>query len=169
MAAASAKASTAADAAPATGTATVSVYCKHGPGLILRVGRMQKMSEPSPMGMREIPGGVFQETGRIYVAGPQRPFVRGERVPVVGGYAVTHGVSKEAWESWLAVNKTSDLVRNHIILAHENESYGNGWAHEHRDAQTGHEPLRTDKDPRTAAVTRSTSSMTGVEPFNRAA
>jgi hypothetical protein len=101
----------------------------------------------------------------MHVAGPLRPFVRGERVPVVGGYAVTHGVSKDAWDSWFALNKNSDMVRNKIIFAHEKESYGNGEANENRDRQTGHEPLRTDKDPRTAAVTRATSSMTGVEPF----
>ena len=143
----------------------VSAYCKHGPGIFLRVGKMVAMSEPSPMGLREIPGGVFRETGRIHVAGPLRPFSRGQRVPVVGGYAVTHGVPKDLWEAWLSENKETALVRNKIIFAHENENYGNGEAHAHRDAKTGMEPLSTDKDPRTAAVTRATSTMTGIEPF----
>ena len=169
--AAAAKASAATEAGPAVqpsnGGAHVTVYLKHGPGLFLRVGKMIPMNEPSPMGMREIPGGVFRETGRVHVAGPLRPFSRGQRVPIVAGYAVTHGVPKEMWESWFEQNKSSDMVRNKIIFAHESESYGNGEANENRDRVTGMEPLRTDKDPRTAAVTRATSTMSGIEPFVR--
>src|SRR5574337_4327 len=72
---------------PVTGTACVTCYCKHGPGLILRVGEMVPMSEPSPTGLREIPGGVFRETGRFQVYGPARAVGADARAPVIGGYA----------------------------------------------------------------------------------
>lgn len=172
MAAASAKTHAAspgpAASAPATGTAVCTVYCKHWPGLILRVGEMVPMSEPSPTGLRDIPGGVFRETGRFQVFGPARAVGADARAPVIGGYAVTHGVPKDLWDAWFKENQHSDIVRNRIIFAYEDASRGNDEASELRSLKTGMEPLSQGKDERVAVLQRSTSVMTGIETFNRA-
>jgi len=152
---------------PATGTATVSVYCKWGPGLILRVGKMISRTEPTAHGTRDFD--QWQQTQQFRVYGPAHPWGGVARAPVIGGYAITHGVPKELWDEWYRANKESEMVKSKIVFAHERESYGNGQAYEQRSAETGVEPLSQGKDWRTAALQASTQSMTGIEKGAQAA
>ena len=153
---------------PVSGTATVFVFCKHWPGLILRVGKMIPTSEPSPTGLREIPGGVFQETGRFQVFGPARAVGADARAPVADGYAVTHGVPKDLWDAWYAENKDSDIVRNQLLFAEEDANRGYARARNLRELKTGMEPLSQGKDSRVAVLQRPNATMTGIEPFSKA-
>ncbi len=153
--------------APATGTAVVSVYCRWNPGLILRVGQMVKRTEQTAHGFRDFE--QWQQTKQFRVYGPAHPWGGVAKAPVIGGYAITEGVPKELWDEWYDKNKDSDMVRNRIVFASEQQSYGNGQAHEQRSAPTGIEPLSQGKDWRTAALQTSMQSMTGIEKGEQAA
>jgi hypothetical protein len=146
---------------PATGTAVVSVYCRWNPGIILRVGKMVKRTEMTAHGFRDYD--QWQMTRQFRVHGPAHPWGGVAKAPVIGGYAITQGVPKDLWDEWYNSNKESEMVRNRIIFASEQESYGNGQAHEQRSAETGIEPLSQGKDRRTAALQTSMPSMTGIE------
>lgn len=39
---------------------------------------------------------------------------------LVGGYALTGGVDKLAWEQWLAQNADSDMIKKQMVFADEN-------------------------------------------------
>lgn len=138
--------------APATGTATVSVFCKHPAGLILRVGEMVDRNEGTAIHARIV--SEWRQTGSFTVAGPARPVGGDAKAPVIGGYAVTHGVPKDLWEAWLDANKESPMVRNSVIFGHEKSSYGDGQATEQKGIRTGMEPLSQSKDPRARGFDR---------------
>jgi hypothetical protein len=131
---------------PATGTATVTVYNRHGSGLILRVGQFVERAEAAAIHARTVK--EWQQTGSFTVAGPARRIGEDAKAPVVGGYAVTHGVPKDLWDAWLADNKDSAMVKNSVIFAHEKSSYGDGQAVEQKGIRTGLEPLSQGRDPR---------------------
>ena len=136
---------------PATGTRVVNVFCKFPGGLILRAGAMREYTMPSPLGapIREL---RFVEMARHKVNGPAAPFGIQPRSPVIGGYAITKGVPKDLWDAWYEANKDADYVRNRIIYAEEDESYGRDKAYEQRSVETGFEPLNQGKDKRAAML-----------------
>jgi hypothetical protein len=138
--------------APVTGTATVSVWNKHPHGLILRVGKFAERAEAAAIHARTVK--EWQQTDSITVAGPARRIGEDARAPVIGGYAVTHGVPKDLWDQWLADNKDTAMVRNRVIFAHEKSSYGDGQASEQTGVRTGMEPLSQGKDPRAQGFDR---------------
>jgi hypothetical protein len=138
--------------APATGTATVTVYCRHNPGLILRVGEFVERAEAAAIHARTIK--EWQQRDSFTVAGPARPVGGDAIAPVVGGYAITHGVPKDLWDKWLADNKDSAMVKNGVIFAHEKSSYGDGLATEQKGIRTGMEPLSQGKDSRARGFDR---------------
>jgi hypothetical protein len=131
---------------PATGTDVVSVYCKHPHGLILRVGKFVKRTEAAALHAREVE--EWQQLGSFTVAGPARRIGEDAKAPVIGGYAITHGVPKDLWDEWLKANKDTAMVLNKVIFAHEKSSYGDGQATEQKTIRTGLEPLSQGKDPR---------------------
>ena len=155
---------------PATGTATVTVFCKWPGGMILRAGKMVEQPMPSPLGA-PISELRFRETGRHRVNGPAAPFGIAPRAPVIGGYAITKGVPKELWDAWHNANKDADYVRNRIIYAEEDESYGRDKAYDLRSVETGFEPLSQGKDKRAAMLQNPHANPFnfGVEPDTGAA
>lgn len=133
---------------PATGTDTITIWCKHAPGIMLRAGEWIERSEGSVSGavrtVRE-----WRATASFTVAGPARRFGEDHTRLVVGGYAVTHGCPRDLWEAWLADNKDSALVRNNIIFASPKTDDA-GKAREYASVRTGLEPLlvrRNSEDP----------------------
>lgn len=143
---------------PATGASTVTVYCKHPHGLILRVGksddRVERKGDIHERTVRE-----WRQTGSFTVSGPARRIGEDAKSQVIGGYAVTHGVPKELWEAWLKDNETSAMVRNGVIFAHEKPSMGDGQAAEQTTLRSGLEALSQEKDMR-APGSRDVSKMT---------
>ena len=137
---------------PATGTDVVTVYCRHNPGLILRVGEFAERHEAANIHARTVK--EWQQTGSFTVAGPARRMGEDAAAQVVGGYAVTHGVPKDLWDKWLSDNEKSAMVQNKVIFAHEKSSYGDGQATEQKGVRTGMEPLAQKKDPRARGFDR---------------
>jgi hypothetical protein len=132
---------------PVSGTETVVIYNKHGPGLILRAGQFYERQEGSVGGNVRTVKEWRQTSESFTVAGPARAFGQDARAPVVGGYAMTPGCPKDLWEKWLEDNRESLLVKNNIIFASSQIDYA-GKALELKDVKTGMEPLSQGKDLR---------------------
>lgn len=133
--------------APATGTDTVVVYCKHPQGIILQAGEFFERVEGSidgrPRNVRE-----WRRTADPFVvAGPATPFGQQPKSVVVGGYALTMGVPRDLWEKWLSENERTPIVQNGLIFARDAVDYA-GKAKEQESIKTGLEPLAQGKDPR---------------------
>lgn len=134
---------------------TVTVACKIPNGLLLRVFDMVSSQEPVlGGGMRETRTAV-QKGEQVKVSGPAIP--RGpdlneqvmEGLPqLAGGYALTHGVDADFFETWLEQNKDSDVVKNGLIFAHSKPADARAESKEKTDVRSGLEPLAQSKDPR---------------------
>jgi hypothetical protein len=132
---------------PMTGGATVTVACKLPHGIWLRIFRRKTTKESTPQGFRDVD--IMEEL-------PQRVRVNGWAVaqnkapphPVVGGYALTPGIPKEFWETWLEQNRTSDIVQNKIIYAHVEESSVTSQAVDQEKVRSGLERLDPDNLPK---------------------
>lgn len=126
---------------------TVSVFVKHPAGLRLRLHEKQTTQEVGPGGMARSVDVMVPVGDGVVLHGTAAPFgqarkdAAGNFVPMVAGYAVTHGVSKDFWDKWLAQNGNHDMVRNHLIYAHEKPGEGEAWARDHAAVRTGLEPL----------------------------
>ena len=64
-------------------------------------------------GTRMVKRAVFDR--RVTIKGNAR---RSDDPRMSFGYALTHNVDADFWAEWLAQNKDSDMVRNHMIFAH---------------------------------------------------
>lgn len=130
------------------GTETVTVACKMPNGVKLELVEMVDRTEPV-MG-----GGArrFQQarrTGQFFIVrGPAVPFGTPPNFPIIGGYALTHGIPKDFWDKWCSQNKDSPLLENHIIFAHTKADSVRGMAKEHKGQLSGHEPIDPEKPPR---------------------
>lgn len=97
---------------------TVTVACKMPHGLVLRVFDMVEVQEP-------LPGGGTKPVPKAQPR-PQTVTLKGylekynpELPPAARGssFALTHGVDKEFFETWLKQNQDLDLVRNNLVFA----------------------------------------------------
>jgi hypothetical protein len=133
---------------PATGTETVTVALKHPTGLVLECFREEAGSEPVlGGGMRKV--AVWRSTGQQYVVhGTRVPAGATPNYPIVAGYALTHGVPKEVWETWLKQHKDSPVVLNHLIRAYASGEDAAAFAKDHEATRSGLEPLLRRSDPR---------------------
>src|SRR6516225_10788958 len=105
---------------PASGTNTVCVACKIPNGLVLRIFKMVEENVPSPTGgVRK--ERIAREVGpRFTVRGPAMPWGVRANIPIIGGnagYALTSGVPRALWETWLQQNRDADYVKNGLIFA----------------------------------------------------
>lgn len=131
---------------PATGTDTVTVACKYGPGIVLRAFVKTRAQ-------REVLGGGIQEydlwepTGETFtIRGPivnPAGYRNAGALPegIFGGYALTAGVPRDLWECWLEQNKHSDLVKNRLVFASGDYTRAMDEARELKDQLSGIEPL----------------------------
>lgn len=127
---------------------TVTVACKMPNGLILELTELFDHTEPLPGGgTKTVP--MHRRTGkRVTIAGPAAPAGMAPKAPVMGGYALTHGIDADFWKQWLEQNKHSDLVRNKMIFAHEKQDSVEGRAREQAELRSGLEPMSQERDPR---------------------
>jgi hypothetical protein len=58
-----------------------------------------------------------------------------------GGYAITEGCPKDVWDGWHMQNKTSDLVKNQVVLAHKDRATLITECKQLTSVVTGLEPL----------------------------
>jgi hypothetical protein len=132
-----------------TGGATVTIACKLPAGLLLRLFDMKEHKEPLMGGgyhavkrSEPIPGAEFLVLGNAY---SQRGQPRGE---IVGGYALTPDCPREFWDKWLAQNKDSAMVKNHLIFAHEVGRDTRAEARDKKDVVSNLERLDPNKLPK---------------------
>lgn len=130
---------------------TVTVACKLPHGLVLRIHKQQDEMEPTAGGgMRKVK--VWRpdaDSGPITVRGylekydPKNP-------PTAKGsdFALTEGVSKEFWETWLKQNQELDLVKRGLIFADEKRDVVTGLMKDMKDQRSGLEPIDPDKLPK---------------------
>lgn len=133
---------------------TVTVACKIPCGLVLRLHRIVEREFPTPGGgfhkekLAEQYGDVIRINGYSAPAGGL-PY-HGEQV--IGGYALTTGVDRDYFAKWMEQNKDLDLVKNHLIFAHEHAADTQAEAREKAHVFDGLGPITPDKDPRLVKV-----------------
>ncbi len=64
---------------------------------------------------------------------------------VVGGYGLTEGVDKDAFEKWLEVHKNQLYVKNELVFAQSKANSAQSKANENASVKTGLEGLPQDK------------------------
>ncbi len=78
--------------------------------------------------------GKAVETQRILLKGKNSSHI-------IGGYGLTQGVPKEAFERWLAENQKRAFVRNGSVFMESNKERARKAADERRDERTGLEAI----------------------------
>lgn len=127
---------------------TVTVACKLPNGMILQHWKMQTFHDPVlGGGHREVQRSV-EDGAPIKVHGPAVPFGLVPKFLIVGGYALTTGVSKDFWDKWLHQNRNHDSVVNRCIFAMPTMDAAQGQADDLTDVQSGLQPIVPDKDKR---------------------
>jgi hypothetical protein len=134
---------------PETGGATVTVACKLPAGLVLQLYAMKETKEP-------LMGGGYHAVRRaepvpgatVTVHGNAHPQNAAPAATLVGGYALTPDVPKAFWDQWLAANKDSMMVRNHLIFAQPSEREARAEARDKSDVASNLERLDPEKLPK---------------------
>lgn len=125
----------------------VTVACKLPNGLQLRLFEMAMTNEAAPGGHREVKMARLV-SDIVRINGTATPYGQSPSWPVVGGFALTEGVSKDFMEQWMEQNKDSDLVRNNLIHYHTKLGHVQGEAREKKALLSGLQPLVPDTDKR---------------------
>lgn len=128
--------------------AKVTVACKLPNGLILRLFRMEDRSEAVMGGGTRAIKAAVQVGGHVVIKGAEAPFGVVPKFPIVGGYALTHGVDAEFMEKWLADNADLDVVRNNLIFVSPSNEVATDRSEEQSAVRSGLEGLVPDNDPR---------------------
>lgn len=131
---------------PSHAGAKVFVACKMETGLRLRVFKMMKEREPSPMGPREVEVARFER--EVWVNGVGKRLEAAPSCEVVAGYAITAGIDKGVWDRWFVDNADSPVVENLLIFAHEDADNLRGWCRDHAETFSGTGQLSGGDDPR---------------------
>ena len=135
-------------ATPETGTATVTVALKHPTGIVLEVFEKKILQVPDGVG-RLRDETIFRSTGKQYALNGNRvPFGKMPNYKIIAGYALTDGIPKVVWETWLEQHQDSPLVENKLIMAYEKQDMAEDFANDHQATRSGFEPLLIKGDPR---------------------
>ena len=139
--------------APKAG-ATVTVACKYPGGLILRRhvmkpktelvmgGGTREVQEAVATGEQVVINGPAAEPGKMpFQRGPSGAPIPKTQVDVIYGFALTHGVPKDLWESWLEANEDSAMVRNGLVFAHGQAASVKAQAKNHEKQRSGLEAI----------------------------
>jgi hypothetical protein len=82
-----------------------------------------------------------------HIHGDEKPHVilRGSNHPLaIGGYGLTHGISKDAWEKWKTQHAFLPALQNGLIFEHDKPGSARSMAAEMAEVQSGLEPLNGD-------------------------
>lgn len=121
----------------------VAVACKMPTGLILRGYDPHQEVEVIPNGTRDVT--VYRENGeQVVLGGTTARFGSPQPILTTGGYRITPNVPKKLWDNWYEANKSSDLVKNHIVYAHEDADQAAEFARKHDYVLTGLEGIDPD-------------------------
>lgn len=92
-------------------------------------------------------GPIVTIHGTAYPNG-QVPDGMPDRPQMAHGAALTYGVDKDFFDRWLEQNKTSPIVVNRLVFAHEKSDSVKARAREVRDFDSGLGPLNPENDRR---------------------
>lgn len=95
---------------------TVTVACKHPPGIFMQAYQMEDYEVPVLGGGTRTAKRAVPVGERIKIHGPAVPFGRVPHAQIVRGYAMTSGVPAETANQWLEQNKDSPLVKGGIVF-----------------------------------------------------
>ena len=127
--------------APASSGGTVSIACKLPSGIILRVFQMESRTEPVMGGGVTTVKQAVQVGEPVVIKGAAYPTNTAPTQQIVGGYALTHGVSQDTWDAWLSQNRDSDIVKKNLIFASPTPDRSADQASEQREVRSGLEPI----------------------------
>jgi hypothetical protein len=96
--------------------------------------------------LRTLDGHVIN--GTAYPNGNTVPENMPPRPQMATGYALTHNVSKDLFDSWLAENKDSAMVKNRLVFAYEKTDSVKDAAKDCKGVDSGLGPLIPDADRR---------------------
>ena len=155
---------------------TVVVACKVPNGLRLQLQKETKVREPKADRSGYEVAVYMTPTGKpIFVNGPAYPvgsLPEGfPRIPEIeGGYALTFGVPREFWDTWLEQNKLASYVESNMIFACASREDAQTKGREMEKLLSGLEPMSTAvdtdgrlTDPRAPKPLNSMLSKVGTE------
>lgn len=147
---------------------TVTVACSIPAGVFIRAFKMEKTVElVMGGGTRDVE--VARNVGEpIRILGPGRLDRPGDRRPIASGYALTHNVDADVFETWIAANRDSKMVQNRLIFAHAKAGEVEAKARAHETQRTGLEPLDPQSDTR-APKKRTETRAGGISAIETAA
>ena len=134
-------------------TRTVIVACKIPNGLVLQLQRPMERMEDSASGLKSRTY-MVKHGKQVVVRGPHRPVGTEPKgfdkwrppVQIEGGYALTHGVEVEFWNTWLEQNKEADYVLGEMIAAYATVEDATAACRERAELLSGLEPISTEED-----------------------
>jgi hypothetical protein len=125
------------------GGATVTVCSKLPMDFILHLHRKVERHEPV-MGGGSRPVVAYErrmDVKPVVINGCSHPQNRGPHCQIVGGYAMTTGVSKDFWDEWLSQNEQHDAVRNGMLFAQGDDASARDKANENAELKSNMERL----------------------------
>lgn len=136
--------------APTSAGAKVNVFCNLPNGLVLQLEEKITTRElVMGGGSREVI--LYQRVGLpVKIKGTASNIDNPITHRVVMGYAVTEGVDKDFFDTWLEAHKGQAYVKNGCIFAHEKLDFGSDKAVDQSKGgfRSGLEPLERDGDYR---------------------
>jgi len=131
---------------------TVTVACKLPHGLWLELTEPVEHPEATP-GSEKRTITMHRRTGkRVRINGNAVAVGQAPRHPIVGGFALTHGVDADFWAAWLKQNTLNSLVTAGLLFAHEKPEHAQKRAGEHAKLRSGLEPLDPKNLPKSLTV-----------------
>lgn len=131
---------------------TVTVACKVPCGLRLRIYDLEEQ-------VREVNGTVLRE--KVAVPLPDEYVLNGTAInmgaiqagnlpehQIIGGYGLTSDIPRDFWERWLHDNRTTDLVKNRVVFACDDNRAAASEARNSRAIKSGLEPVDPTNLPR---------------------
>ena len=134
-------------AVPTTTGETVTVACKMPHGLELRLFNMVDKREIGQGGNTFMIKEAQEVGERVRLNGFAHPQNKAPKSPIVGGYGLTFGVSKDFFDHWLEQNRDSDIVKNGLVFAHSKPGHTEGKAEEQKGIRSGLERLDPTRPP----------------------
>lgn len=131
----------------AKGATTVTVGCKLPHGLILRTYKMDEYEEPVFGGGKKLSRIAIATGEQHVVAGVAKMPGEEREFPLVGGFALTHGIPSDFMELWMKQNADLPAVKNGLVFCHSQEASARSIAKENTANLSGLEPIDPKKPP----------------------
>lgn len=132
-----------------TAGVTVSVASKLPMDFILHLHKKVTKQEHFPgVGTRSFD--IYEKDNSVkpvVISGCSFPQNQGPHQQLSGGYAITHGVSKDFWDAWFEQNKEHEAIVNGMLFAHTEVASTIAETIEKKDVMSGMERLNPEKLP----------------------